>query len=211
MPKQKSSSFHIEFLNSAQKLAYTAYEQHDVLFLLGPAGSGKSFLATAFAVQDVLAKRKRKICLTRPAVEAGGEQLGFLPGTFEDKINVYMTPLYDCFGKQLGHNEFQKEIIKKATQILPLAYMRGITIENAIAILDEAQNCTYSQLKLYLTRLGENAKMIITGDLTQTDLKDSGLASVVKKLEKVSGIGVVEFNEETIVRHPLVAKFVKIL
>lgn len=206
------SNFELKFKNGVQKLAWNIYQQHDIIFLLGAAGTGKTWLATAFAVSEILNKTKNKIVLTRPVVEAG-ESLGYLPGTFDEKINPYMRPLWDCLEKICGptneHNR-NREMVNKSYEIAPLAYMRGCTFDNSVCILDESQNCTRSQLKLFLTRMGDNSKMIITGDPKQSDLGGiPDLVDVVYRLESVCGVGVVYFNEECIVRHPLVGEVLK--
>lgn len=199
-------SFHLEFLNSAQKLAWDALENNDITFLIGPAGCGKTMLACAYGISDILSKKKRKIILTRPVVESG-ESLGFLPGTFQEKINPYMMPMYDCIDRCVGKDSMQKEIISKSIEIAPVAYLRGRTFHDSICIFDESQNATASQLKLYLTRFGNNSKIIITGDPKQSDLheRDQGLMTVVKKLEGLDRVGIVHFNSNSIVRHPLVS------
>lgn len=204
-PTYKPKAFHLEFLNSAQKMAWAAFEQQDVLFLLGPAGTGKTHLATAFAISEIISKRRQRIILTRPIVEAG-ESLGFLPGTFEEKVNPYMLPLFDCIGKLVGWEGPQREKIDRSLEIAPVAYLRGRTFDHSICIFDEAQNATVTQLKLFLTRFGENSKIIITGDPNQSDLKGPvALVEIVSKLQAVPGIGIIEFSNANIVRHPLVA------
>jgi len=201
----KSKAFHLEFLNSAQKMAWAAFEQQDVLFLLGPAGTGKTHLATAFAISEIISKRRQRIILTRPIVEAG-ESLGFLPGTFEEKVNPYMLPLFDCIGKLVGWEGPQREKIDRSLEIAPVAYLRGRTFDHSVCIFDEAQNATATQLKLFLTRFGENSKIIVTGDPNQSDLHGPvALVEIVNKLQAVPGIGIIEFNNSNIVRHPLVA------
>lgn len=202
----KRQPFHLEFLNQAQKMAWGAFDQHDVLFLLGPAGCGKTHLACAFAISEILAKRRKKIILTRPAV-VSGEDLGFLPGDLQEKMNPYMIPLYDCMDKMVGQEGPQRDIVNRSADIAPIAFMRGRTFDNAICIFDEAQNATRKQLKLFLTRFGENSKIIITGDPFQSDLHPSqrGLMSVVKDLEDLNGIGVIQFKASSIVRHPLIS------
>jgi len=202
-------SFHLEFLNPAQKLAWATFDKHDVLFLLGAAGAGKSHLASAFAISEILAKKKSKIIMTRPIVEAG-EKLGFLPGSFSEKCDPYMHPLYDCIDRCLGGSITQKEHIMKHAEVSPLAFMRGKTFHDSICILDEAQNCTKMQLKLFLTRFGKNSKIIITGDPQQSDLPGPcALVDVVKRLEGVPGIGVITFQNNSIVRHPLIASILE--
>jgi phosphate starvation-inducible PhoH-like protein len=199
-------TFHLEFLNQAQKLAWGAFDQHDVLFLLGPAGCGKTMLSCAFAISEILAKKRRKIVLTRPVIEAG-ESLGFLPGTADEKVAPYMMPMFDCIEKCVGTEGSQREIIERSITVRPLAYMRGSTFDDSICIFDEAQNATKSQLKLFLTRFGQNSKIIITGDPFQSDLRpcDQGLMQIVNKLEDLPGIGVIYFKASSIVRHPLIA------
>jgi phosphate starvation-inducible PhoH-like protein len=216
MPKPKSlennthrsKSFHLEFHPQAvgpQKMAWAAFDQHDIVFLLGPAGTGKSYLATAFGISEILAKKKRKMVLTRPIVESG-ESLGFLPGSFEEKVNPYMMPLYDCMDKMVGVDGPQREHVNRCCEIAPIAYLRGRTFDNSVCILDEAQNASKMQLKLFLTRLGQNSKMIITGDPKQSDLRgDVALTDIVARLEGVPGIAVIELKANAIVRHPLVA------
>ena len=202
----KRQPFHLEFLNQAQKMAWGAFDQHDVLFLLGPAGCGKTHLACAFAISEILAKRKKKCVLTRPIVEAG-EALGFLPGTFDEKVMPYMMPMYDCIQKCVGLDGPQKEMIDRSIEVAPIAYMRGRTFDNSVCIFDEAQNATKSQLKLFMTRFGENSKIIITGDPKQSDLRpcDQGLMDIVNKLEDLPGVGVIYFKASSIVRHPMIA------
>ena len=198
-------AFHLEWKNSSQKIAYMAFEQHDVLFLIGVAGTAKTHLAVAFACSEILSKKKKKIVLSRPIVEAG-EKLGFLPGTFEEKINPYLMPIFDCLDTIVGRDTLERNKINQCMEIVPVAYMRGRTFHDSVIILDEAQNSTEEQLKLTMTRLGLNSKMVITGDPTQSDLKgDVALPRIVEGMKKVVGVSVVEFNESHIVRHPLVA------
>lgn len=206
----KRQPFHVEFLNQAQKLAWAAFDQHDVLFLLGAPGSGKTHLACAFAISEILTRKRNKIILTRPIVEAG-EALGFLPGDFNEKVGPYMMPMYDCITKCVGVEGPQKDIIDKAMEVAPIAYMRGRTFDDAICIFDEAQNATVAQLKLFMTRFGENSKIIITGDPYQSDLKpaDQGLMHVVSRLETLPGVGVINFKSSSIVRHPLISSILE--
>lgn len=205
----QGKDFHIELLNGPQKCAWASFQQHDVLFLLGPAGCGKTFLATAFAIKSLLAKEKTKIVLTRPIVEAG-ESLGFLPGNFEEKVNPYMMPIFDCMDKLIGKTSPHREKVTAASEVAPLAFMRGRTFDNAVCLFDEAQNATMTQLKLFLTRFGENSKIIITGDPNQSDLRGPvALAECVQRLRGVPGIGVIEFKANSIVRHPLIGKILE--
>lgn len=202
--------FQLELLNDEQKYAYQQYKDNDILFLLGAAGTGKTHIAVGFAVQDILKKDRQKIILSRPVVEAG-EKLGFLPGSADEKIYPYMLPLYDCLEAICGKDTDSRKKIDESYELAPLAFCRGRTFNGSVCILDEAQNCTIGQLKLFLTRLGKFSKMIITGDPTQTDLprNQSGLMEVVDKLKGIPGIGIVNFSDEAIVRHPLVGEIVK--
>ncbi|MBR6411707.1 MAG: PhoH family protein [Alphaproteobacteria bacterium] len=188
-----------------------AMNSHDMVFGLGPAGTGKTFLAVAKAVSEMLAGNVDRIILTRPAVEAG-ENLGFLPGDLKDKIDPYLRPLYDALYDMLPADMVDKKLESGEIEIAPLAYMRGRTLSHAVVILDEAQNTTGMQMKMFLTRLGEGSRMIINGDLTQTDLPrgvTSGLIEATRILKDVSEIGFVEFTEQDVVRHGLVSKIVK--
>lgn len=209
-PNATNQSFHFEFLNQAQKLAWEAFDKHDVLFLIGPAGCGKTMLSCAFGISEIVSKKKKKIILTRPIVEAG-ESLGYLPGTFQEKVNPYMLPMYDCIDRCVGKDGPQREIISKSIEIAPLAYLRGRTFHDSVCIFDEAQNATASQLKLFLTRFGANSKIIVTGDPYQSDLsiRDQALMTVVKKLENLDGVGIIYFKANSIVRHPLIASMLE--
>lgn len=191
----------------AQHKALQLIASNDISFLLGSAGSGKTFLAMAYAINEVLSQRRSQIVLTRPIVEAG-EKLGFLPGTFGEKVNPYMQPLYDTMDLLLGKQSAKREIINKAVVLAPLCYMRGRTFHDAICIFDEAQNATYSQLKLFLTRFGENTQVIVTGDPQQSDLgeKTVALVEVTERLKDIAGIGITEFAASDVVRHPLISK-----
>jgi phosphate starvation-inducible PhoH-like protein len=203
--------FHIEFKNPAQKMAWAGFQQHDILFLCGPAGVGKSYMAMAFAINEVLQHNKKRIIITRPIVESG-ESLGYLPGDFQEKVNPYMMPLYDCIKKLVGENNPQRDMINASLEVAPLAYMRGRTFDDAICIFDEAQNASLMQLRLFMTRFGENSKLVITGDPTQSDLGGPvALVHAMERLEKVPGIGTVKFKSDSIVRHPLVAKVIECL
>lgn len=186
------------------------YDKNDLLFAVGPAGSGKTYTAIALAVRALREKEVRRIILTRPAVEAG-EKLGFLPGDLKEKLDPYLQPLYDALNDMIPPAKLMKFMEDGTVQIAPLAYMRGRTLDNAFVILDEAQNTTLSQIKMFLTRMGRNARFIVTGDVTQIDLPrkaDSGLTRSLEILRGVEGIGVVEFDKRDIIRHPLVKQIV---
>ncbi len=194
-----------------QKKYVDAIQKNVVTLAVGPAGTGKTYLAVAIAASQYKSKAVDKIILTRPAVEAG-EKLGFLPGDLQEKVNPYLRPLYDGLQEMFGVETYQKLIEKGAIEVAPLAYMRGRTLSNAFIILDEAQNTTREQMKMFLTRLGENSKMVVTGDLTQTDLpegKKSGLKEAVTILKNIEGIAVRFLTEKDVVRHPLVQAIVK--
>ncbi len=193
-----------------QKLVDKAND-HDLLFAIGPAGSGKTYTAIALAVRALKEKQVRRIILTRPAVEAG-EKLGFLPGDVKEKLDPYLQPLYDALGDMVPGAQLAKYIEEGTVQIAPLAFMRGRTLDAAFVILDEAQNTTLSQIKMFLTRMGPSAKFIVTGDLTQIDLpraSDSGLQRALELLQRVKGIATVNFDEGDIIRHRLVKEIVK--
>ena len=187
-----------------------AYERHDLVFAVGPAGTGKTYLSIALAVKALKEKTAKKIILSRPAVEAG-EKLGFLPGDMKDKIDPYLQPLYDALEDMIPAVKLQDMMEKHIIQIAPLAFMRGRTLTDAIVILDEAQNTTMAQIKMFLTRMGTNTKMIVTGDLTQIDLpreQKSGLRVALDILQDVKGIATVRFDQKDIVRHKLVTRIV---
>lgn len=189
-----------------QKLMAAASEKNDVLFAIGPAGTGKTYTAVALAVRALKNKAVRKIILTRPAVEAG-ENLGFLPGDLKEKIDPYLRPLYDALDDMLPSDKLNYYMTNRIIEIAPLAYMRGRTLDNAFIILDEAQNTTDLQLKMFLTRIGPSAKAVITGDLTQIDLpknQKSGLVKASKILSKIDGIAYIQLDEADVVRHKLV-------
>lgn len=193
-----------------QKLV-DAFSKNDLTFALGPAGTGKTYIAIALAVRALKNKEARKIILSRPAVEAG-EKLGFLPGDMKDKIDPYLQPLYDALEDMIPAAKLKEYMDAKVIQIAPLAFMRGRTLNDAIIVLDEAQNTTTHQIKMFLTRLGMNAKMIVTGDATQIDLPrstTSGLLHALRVLKGVDGIGMVEFCKKDIVRHALVQRIVE--
>lgn len=193
-----------------QKRYLDSIKDNDVVFGIGPAGTGKTYLAMATAVRAFKNKEVNRIILTRPAVEAG-ENLGFLPGDLQMKVDPYLRPLYDALFEILGHDNYNKYVEKGLIEVAPLAYMRGRTLDNAFVILDEAQNTTNEQMKMFLTRLGYGSKAIITGDVTQTDLpkgKMSGLKTVLRILKNVKGIGIVYLGNNDIVRHPLVQRII---
>lgn len=194
-----------------QRAYFSAIRDNDMVFSIGPAGTGKTYLAVAMAVYALQRKEVKKIILTRPAVEAG-EKLGFLPGDLVDKVNPYMRPLYDALYDMLDFSKVQDMIEENIIEIAPLAFMRGRTLSNAFVILDEAQNTTPEQMKMFITRLGFGSKAVITGDITQIDLpgKDrSGLVEACNILQNVKGINFIKFEDTDVVRHPLVARIVK--
>ncbi len=193
-----------------QQKLIDAYEKNDMVFAVGPAGTGKTYLSIALAVKALKDKVAKKIILSRPAVEAG-EKLGFLPGDMKDKIDPYLQPLYDALEDMIPAVKLQDMMEKHIIQIAPLAFMRGRTLSDAVVILDEAQNTTSQQIRMFLTRMGMNTKMIITGDMTQIDLpreQRSGLKEALKILDGVEGIGVVNLGQKDIVRHKLVTRIV---
>lgn len=188
-----------------------AIDNNDMVFGVGPAGTGKSYTAVALAVRALKNKEVRRIILTRPAVEAG-EKLGFLPGDVKEKLDPYLMPLYDALYDMIGAEKLEDYIEKGIIQIAPLAFMRGRTLDNAFVILDEAQNTTKSQMKMFLTRMGSSAKFIITGDVSQIDLpknQSSGLKNASNLLKGVKGIGFIEFDESDVIRHKLVKKIIQ--
>lgn len=194
-----------------QQRLVKSFDENDLLFAIGPAGSGKTFVAIALAVKALKNKQVRKIILSRPAVEAG-EKLGFLPGEMKDKLDPYLQPLYDALQEMIPAVKLKEYMENNVIQIAPLAYMRGRTLNDAVIILDEAQNTTIHQIKMFLTRLGLNAKMIVTGDVTQIDLPvtaTSGLVQAMQILRGVNGIGKIEFEKKDIVRHKLVQRIVE--
>lgn len=197
--------------NENQEKMVKAYFGSDLIFAVGPAGTGKTYIAIALAVRALKNREIKRIILTRPAVEAG-ERLGFLPGDLKDKLDPYLQPLYDALGDMIPPKKLQDFMAGGIIQIAPLAYMRGRTLDRACVILDEAQNTNTGQLKMFLTRMGPNAKFIVTGDATQVDLprrEDSGLLKGIARLKDIKGISTIFFSEEDIVRHPLVGKIVK--
>lgn len=201
----------IQARSGNQQRLVEAYEANDMIFAIGPAGSGKTYVSIALAVRALKNKEVRKIILSRPAVEAG-EKLGFLPGDMKDKIDPYLQPLYDALEDMIPAVKLQEMMEQKVIQIAPLAFMRGRTLNDAVVVLDEAQNTTQQQIKMFLTRMGMNTKMIITGDTTQIDLPPhtrSGLVDAVETLHSVEGISVVRMDKKDIVRHRLVTRIVE--
>ena len=197
--------------NLKQQEMVKAYFDNDLVFALGPAGTGKTYVAIALAVRALKNREIKRIILTRPAVEAG-ERLGFLPGDLKDKLDPYLQPLYDALGDMIPAKKLQDFIADGIIQIAPLAYMRGRTLDNSFIILDEAQNTTSAQIKMFLTRMGMNTKIIVTGDMTQIDLPinvRSGLAEAIRILKGIPGIGFVELSKKDIVRHRLVTRIVE--
>ena len=197
--------------NKTQQDLVKAYFENDLIFAIGPAGTGKTYMAIALAVRALKNREIKRIILTRPAVEAG-ERLGFLPGDLKDKLDPYLQPLYDALSDMIPSKRLQEFMADGTIQIAPLAYMRGRTLDKACVILDEAQNTNLGQLKMFLTRMGTSAKFIVTGDATQIDLprrEDSGLLAGIRLLEGIKGISTIRFTNEDIVRHPLVTKIVK--
>ena len=199
--------------NRKQEEMVQAYFDNDLVFAVGPAGTGKTYIAIALAVRALKNREVKRIILTRPAVEAG-ERLGFLPGDLKDKLDPYLQPLYDALGDMIPSRKLQEFMTDGTIQIAPLAYMRGRTLDRACVILDEAQNTNMGQLKMFLTRMGCDAKFIVTGDASQIDLprrEDSGLLRGVEKVKNIKGVATLFFSNEDIVRHPLVSKIVKAL
>ena len=197
--------------NKTQQELVKAYFNSDLIFAAGPAGTGKTYIAIALAVRALKNREIKRIILTRPAVEAG-ERLGFLPGDMKDKLDPYLQPLYDALGDMIPAKKLQEFIADGTIQIAPLAYMRGRTLDRACVILDEAQNTNLGQLKMFLTRMGPNAKFIVTGDASQVDLprkSDSGFIRGINLLKAIKGVSVIRFSNEDIVRHPLVGNIVK--
>ena len=195
----------------AQKAMVAAYDKNDLIFATGPAGTGKTYIAIALAVKALKNREIKRIILTRPAVEAG-ERLGFLPGDLKEKLDPYLQPLYDALEDMIPPKKLQDFIADGIVQIAPLAYMRGRTLSSAVAILDEAQNTNLGQLKMFLTRMGQGSKFIVTGDCSQVDLprkEDSGLLRGMDILKDIAGIADIRFTNADIVRHPLVSKIVK--
>ncbi len=193
-----------------QRMYINAMKRNDLVFGIGPAGTGKTFLAVVYAAKQLRKGSVKRIVLTRPAVEAG-ESLGFLPGDLKEKVDPYLRPLYDGLNTVLGREQTERFIERGIIEIAPLAYMRGRTLDDAFVILDEAQNTTHAQMKMFLTRLGFGSKMVVTGDQTQIDLPKgvkSGLKEAIKKLYGVNGISIMKLDQSDVVRHPLVSKII---
>ena len=194
-----------------QRRYIDAIERYDLVFGIGPAGTGKTYLAVAMAVAALLSKRVSRIILTRPAVEAG-ERLGFLPGTFQEKVDPYLRPLYDALFDMLEQDKVEKLLERNVIEVAPIAFMRGRTLNDSFIIMDEAQNTTPEQMKMILTRQGFNSKMVVTGDITQIDLppgRTSGLVEALRVINGIDGISVIRFDERDVVRHALVQQIVK--
>lgn len=208
-PRDQSYRKNIRPQNETQAELFKQVDEHNVVFACGPAGTGKTYVAVAKAVEALEAGKIGRIILSRPAVEAG-ESLGYLPGDMEEKLSPYLRPLYDVLTDRLSAKKVRQLMSEGVIEVAPIAFMRGRTLNNAFVVIDEAQNCTYAQLKMLLTRLGWHSTMVITGDPDQTDLLPgvSGFAEIVDKLETVDEIGVTRFQPNDIVRHPLVAKMV---
>jgi phosphate starvation-inducible PhoH-like protein len=197
--------------NAGQRRYMEEIEKHDMMFAVGPGGTGKTYIAVAMAVSALLTKQVNRIILARPAIEAG-ERLGFLPGTLQEKVDPYMRPLYDALYDMLDADKLERFLEKGIIEVAPLAFMRGRTLNDSFVILDEAQNTTSEQMKMFLTRLGFNSKAVITGDVTQIDLppgRKSGLIEALDVCGKIEGIGVAQFNEKDVVRHNLVQQIIR--
>jgi len=210
-PLQPSSRRKVMPKSVNQRLYLSAIENHDMVFGIGPAGTGKTYLAMAEAITFLTSKRVKRIILARPAVEAG-EKLGFLPGDLQEKVNPYLRPLYDALYDMLDSERANRLLDRGTIEIAPLAFMRGRTLNDAFIILDEAQNTTAEQMKMFLTRLGLGSKVVITGDITQIDLpvgRVSGLVEAIKVVKSIDDVILVRFNEKDVVRHPLVQAIVK--
>lgn len=211
-PRERRWVRHVQPQSDNQQRLIEAIGSANLTLALGPAGTGKTYLAVAAAVEALEAGRVTRIVLSRPAVEAG-ENLGYLPGTLEDKLSPYLRPLYDALGDRMGNKRVRAAMQDGTIEIAPIAYMRGRTLNNSFVVIDEAQNCTFGQIKMLLTRLGWQSTMVVTGDPDQTDLLPelSGLAAIAEKLEPLADIAVVRLGKQDIVRHPLVASMLEVL
>jgi phosphate starvation-inducible PhoH-like protein len=211
-PRDRSYVKNVRPKSPKQQELMEAIKTHHLSLALGPAGTGKTYLAISAAVEALEAGKVERIVLSRPAIEAG-ETIGFLPGDLNDKMAPYLRPLYDCLSERLGAKRMKQMMLDGEIEIAPIGYMRGRTLNNCFVVIDEAQNCTYAQLKMLLTRLGWHSTMVLTGDPGQSDLLDglSGFAEISRKLATVKGIAVVHLGEADIVRHPLVAAMMPVL
>jgi phosphate starvation-inducible PhoH-like protein len=210
--RDKSFVRHVRPANDGQRELFKAMEDHHLVLTVGPAGTGKTYLAVAQAVEALEDGRVARVVLSRPAVEAG-ETIGYLPGDMEDKLAPYLRPLYDALNERLGGKRLKALMQDGTIEIAPIGFMRGRTLNNAFIVIDEAQNCTYGQLKMLLTRLGWNSTMVMTGDPDQSDLLPelSGLKEVATRLDKLDDVSVVRLTDKDIVRHPLVAQMLTVL
>ena len=210
--REQSYRRHVAPQNAGQQALIEAMGEHTLTLALGPAGTGKTYLAIAAAVEARDGGEVGRIVLSRPAIEAG-ESLGYLPGSMEEKLAPYLRPLYDALGERVGGKRLRSLIADGSIEIAPIAYMRGRTLNNAFVVIDEAQNCTYGQIKMLLTRLGWHSAMVITGDPDQTDLLPelSGLSETARRLEPLAGIAVVRLGPQHVVRYPLVARMLDVL
>ena len=206
-PQEQSQqdTWEFEARSEKQRIAWDAINENTITFLVGPAGTGKTYVPTAYAAYSLLKNHTKGIVITRPTIEAG-EKLGYLPGEFSDKVKPFLMPILDAADKIMGHGSNTRARVEKCTRIEPLAYMRGRTFSNSVIILDEAQNVTVSQMRMFLSRLGDGSKIIVNCDSTQSDIRDCKLMDFVKALESVRGIGIVRFDDSDIVRHPLISK-----
>lgn len=209
-PREQSYRRRVRPQGENQRRLIAAIETFDLTLALGPAGTGKTYLAVAAAVEALEAERVGRIVLSRPAVEAG-ETLGFLPGDLHDKLAPYLRPLYDALSDRLGHKRLRTLLAEGSIEIAPVAYMRGRTLNNAFIVIDEAQNCTYGQIKMLLTRLGWHSTMVLTGDPDQSDLLPglSGFTEIARRLEGMADVGLIRLEAQDVVRHPLVAGLLK--
>jgi phosphate starvation-inducible PhoH-like protein len=206
-PPELPQQVDVKPLNREQASALRLIESNVICFLTGPAGTGKTHLACGHAVRRVADGNAERIVITRPVVEAG-ENLGFLPGTLQEKVSPYLTPIYDAMDKAAGKSGKRRDQLNASLVIAPLAYMRGRTFENAVVIVDEAQNCTIDQLRLVISRLGKDSQIILSGDISQSDLKsrDRGLAKVIRQVSSIKGVGCYQFTPAAIVRHPILTE-----